>query len=483
MKSFPPEFKFGFSTVGVQHELGTPGSEFVSDWILWLLDKENIVAGLVSGDSPYNGPGYWSLYKTDHDIADKIGMNSAWITIEWARLFPKPTTEVNIPVENDKEDNIIAVKIDNEHIKKLENYVDKNAVAHYKEILSDWKSRRKFLIINMFHWSLPVWLHDPIKVRKLGPDRAPSGWLDKRTIIEFVKFVSYITNAFEDYADMWYTMNEPSVIATGGYLDVKSGFPPGYLDFNAFNNVRRNLAEAHARAYDAIKTFSRKPVGIVESIASYTPLTEKDEEAAKMGFEQNTWLLNSVITGKVDNLIRDDMKGKLDWIGLNYYTRIVTVKDENIGFKPVSGYGYLCSPGSVSPEKRPCSDFGWEIYPEGLYDVATKLYEKFKLPIYITENGIADETDRLRPKFLVSHLYQALKAISEGVDIRGYFHWNLIDNLEWSSGFKLRFGLVYVDYLTKRRYLRPSSLVFREIIQSNGIPEYLQHLTSPPKIM
>ncbi|MDT7902948.1 MAG: family 1 glycosylhydrolase, partial [Caldivirga sp.] len=101
MIKFPGDFKFGFSTVGTQHEMGTPGSEFTSDWYLWLHDPENIASGLVSGDLPEHGPGYWDLYKQDHSIARDLGLDAAWITIEWARIFPKPTFDVKVKVDED----------------------------------------------------------------------------------------------------------------------------------------------------------------------------------------------------------------------------------------------------------------------------------------------------------------------------------------------------------------------------------------------
>ncbi len=148
----------------------------------------------------------------------------------------------------------------------------------------------------------------------------------------------------------------------------------------------------------------------------------------------------------------------------------------------VPGYGFSCQPNSRSIDGRPTSDFGWEIYPEGLYNVLSKFRRLYSLPMMVTENGIADEKDLWRPWYIVAHIAQIARAVSEGADVRGYLHWNLIDNYEWASGFKMRFGLAYVDYESKKRYLRPSALVFREIATQYEIPDYLEHLTAPPRL-
>ena len=479
-------FRFGFSTVGVQHEMGLPGSEFESDWVLWLRDFENIVAGVVSGDRAEDGPGYWHLFRDDHARAVSIGMDAAWITVEWARVFPKPTYDVRVPVERDSE-GIKAVYIDYEHIRKLEAYANRDAVEHYREVLLDWRSRGGMVIGCLFHWSLPTWLHNPLAVRRLGVDRAPSGWVDERAVVEFTKFVAYIAHELDEAVDMWYTMNEPLVIARLGYIDIHSGFPPGYLSLEAYEAVVKHLVEAHARAYDTVKLFSKKPVGIVESVAWYTPHTEKDDDVAQRAFEDNLAVLDAVTRGVYrgprSSFEREDLRNRLDWIGLNYYTRTVVRADAKAlhGYRAVPGYGYLCSSGGVSGDGRPCSDFGWEVYPEGIYHTLKSLYNRYRLPIYITENGVADAEDRLRPRFIVSHLYWTHRALAEGVDVRGYFHWNLIDNLEWAKGYSMRFGLFHVDMETKKRYPRPSTYIFKEIAQQKEIPDELLHLVYPAK--
>lgn len=480
---FPKDFGFGFSTAGFQHEMGLPGSEYESDWWVWVHDPENIAAGIVSGDLPENGPGYWHLYKSDHDIAFSLGMDTLRLGIEWARVFPKPTFEVNVNADI-RDGSVVSVDVSEEALRRLDGLANRDAVQHYIEIIKDWKDRGGKLIVNLYHWPLPLWVHDPLVVRRSGPNNAPTGWLDPRTVVEFAKYAAYLAWRLGEFVDMWSTMNEPNVVFSNGYLYVKSGFPPGYLGIELMLRARGNLMTAHARAYDALREFSKAPIGIIYAISDVQPLTKDDEEAAKAYEEAGqVSFLDAITKGSG----REDLRGRLDWLGINYYSRTVvtTAKSQSSILPParvVPGYGFACGPNAVSRDGRPCSDFGWELYPEGLYNVLTRYWGRYGLPIIVTENGIADARDQWRSWFIVSHLYQLHRALGQGVDVRGYLHWNLIDNYEWASGFRMKFGLVQVDYNTKKRYLRPSALVFREIARNKEIPEYLTHMIQSPTI-
>jgi len=484
---FSKGFLFGFSTAGFQHEMGFPGSEYESDWFVWVHDPENILAGVVSGDLPEDGPGYWDLYRQDHDMAQALGMDCARIGVEWARIFPKPTRGVRVQVEEDSE-GVKRVVVEERDLARLDEVANRAAVERYRAIMSDWKSRGCTLIVNLYHWPLPLWIHDPIAVRKRGPSNAPPGWVGREAVVEFAKYSAYIAWKLGDLVDMWSTMNEPNVVWTLGYYWIRAGFPPGYLDMGSALSARKNLLEAHARAYDCIKQYSKKPVGVIYAISDVQPLRQEDAEVAEE-YERFTvhYFFEALVRGTLDGAPREDLKGRLDWIGVNYYSRSVITRRRAPPGLPraaeastVPGYGFACQPNSRSLGNRPTSDFGWEIYPEGLFNVLSKFQRMYGLPMIVTENGIADERDAWRPWFIVSHLAQIHRAISSGVDVRGYLHWNLIDNYEWASGFRMRFGLAYVDYRSKRRYLRPSALVFREIARAKEIPDHLEHLTSPP---
>jgi beta-galactosidase len=210
-----------------------------------------------------------------------------------------------------------------------------------------------------------------------------------------------------------------------------------------------------------------------------------DVKAAEfMNHMHNHFFLESVCNGWLDrNFNRITDKGevksyigqRLEWLGVNYYTRLVVKGRKSRLAKLFAGipvipelvenYGFGCKPNSTSVEGRLTSDSGWEIYPEGMLE-ALKLMGRYGKPLYITENGTADANDALRPKFLMDHLKILDRAINEEkVDVRGYFHWSLTDNYEWTRGFSMKFGLYSVDLKTKMRRIRESTKTFREIIE------------------
>jgi Beta-glucosidase/6-phospho-beta-glucosidase/beta-galactosidase len=477
--SFPKGFLFGWSQAGFQSEMGTPGSEDPnSDWYACVHDWENIASGLVSGDLPENGPGYWGNYRRFHDAAQAMGLSAARIGVEWSRIFPKPTFDVKVHADVRGEE-VVSVDVSEQALEQLDRLANREAVNHYREMFSDLRSRGITFILNLYHWPLPLWLHDPIAIRR-GNLSAPSGWLDVRTVVEFAKFAAYVAWKLDDLVYMYSTMNEPNVVWSLGFTQPKSGFPPGYLCFECSGKAMKNLLQAHARAYDVVKSMTKKPVGVIYATADWTPLTESeaDRAAAEAAKAADRWAFFDMLSRSSP---RDDLRGRLDWIGVNYYSRLV-VRAGRSGFQVVPGYGFACEPNSVSPAGRPCSDFGWEFYPEGLYHALKDYWERYRLPLMVTENGIADEGDYLRPYYFVSHIYQVHRAVQEGVNVTGYLHWSLADNYEWASGFGKRFGLLMVDYETKRLYWRPSAFIYREIAKNNAITDEVEHLNRVPPL-
>lgn len=480
MKQFPKGFKWGWSGAGFQFEMGLPGSEDPNtDWYAWVHDPENIAAGLVSGDFPENGVAYWHLYKQFHDETVRMGLNAIRFNTEWSRIFPKPTFDVKVNYEV-RGGRVVSIDITERALEELDRLANKEAVQHYREMFSDIKARGLHFILNLYHWPMPLWVHDPIKVRRGDLTGDNIGWASEKTVVEFAKYAAYIAWKFGDIADEFSTFNEPNVTYGLGYISVKAGFPPGYLSFQYARRAAINLITGHVRAYDAIRLTSKKPVGIIYAATPVYPLTEADRQAAERAAYDGLWFfLDAVAKGVLDGAVQEDLRGRLDWLGINYYSRSVVTRRGD-GYAGVPGYGFACEPDSISRDGRPTSDFGWEIYPEGLYDILMQVWKRYGLPLYVTENGIADQYDRWRSYYLVSHISQLHRALQDGVDIRGYLHWSLTDNYEWASGFSKKFGLIYVDLATKRHYWRPSAYVYREIARANGIFEELEFLERIP---
>ncbi|RJS83373.1 glycoside hydrolase family 1 protein [Candidatus Bathyarchaeota archaeon] len=512
---FPEGFLWGVSISGFQFEMGDREGRNVdpnTDWYAWVHDSNNIRRGLVSGDLPENGVNYWELYKRDHRIAERLGLNAYRIGVEWSRIFPRATFKVEVDVDRDGWGKISRIHVDGSALERLDEMADKKAVEHYRAVVEDLRSRGFKVFVCLNHFTLPLWIHDPITARDTRLRRGPRGWVDEETLIEFTKYCAYVAWRLGDLVDEWATFNEPMVVPEAGYMTTQSGFPPGVTDFKALRRAAIHMAVAHARAYDAIKRWdtvkadedssSPADIGLIHNVIPIIPLDEErglDVKAAEfLDRLHNHFFLKAVSEGWLDrdfNGVRDkgevrsDMRGRLDWLGVNYYTRHVVKGRRSILARLIlkmtsipelaNGYGFSCKPNSVSADGRPTSDFGWEVYPEGLLK-ALKAVVGYGKPLYLTENGIADAEDKLRPTYIVEHLKVLDEAINlEGIPVRGYLHWSLTDNYEWAKGFRMKFGLYSVDLETKRRSARRSARLLKKIIEEGGITRKVEREVNP----
>uniref|UniRef100_A0A7C5RIU3 Glycoside hydrolase family 1 protein n=1 Tax=Fervidobacterium thailandense TaxID=1008305 RepID=A0A7C5RIU3_9BACT len=453
---FPKGFMFGVSMSGFQFEMGWGDERDLdpnTDWFVWVREPGNLVNGVVSGDLPEFGVGYWLNYEKVHKLAVEFGMDTIRIGIEWSRIFPNSTESVDIQ--------------DPDFLRKLDALANSAAVEHYRRIMEDIKSKGLKLFVNLYHFTLPLWIHDPVAVHYGKPtDRL--GWVSKKTVHEFAKYVAYVAWKYGDIVDIWSTMNEPHVVSQLGYFTVSAGFPPAYFNPDWYILATKHLAMAHNLAYDNIKRFSNKPAGVIYSFTWYDTLKPDTQEI----FDEAMYLTNW--------FYMDMVKDKLDYVGVNYYTRAVIEKverplvigDFNVHWRILKGYGYTCDEGGIALSGRPASDFGWEMYPEGLYYVLKAVAERYSKPIIVTENGVADWNDRIRSLYLISHLYYVERALEEGLDVRGYLHWSIVDNYEWAKGYSKRFGLAWTNFETKTFHPRPSMYVFRDIISMRTTKGY-----------
>lgn len=308
-----------------------------------------------------------------------------------------------------------------------EGKFDPGAIAHYRKVIAALRQRGLEPFVTLWHFTNPVWF------AKLG------GWADPSSVGRFSRYAHYLTEQLKDSVKFWITLNEPEVYADVAY--VRKRWPPGEgltnsdilqnigMTFTALR-VLKNFREAHKVVYHVIK--HRQPesqVGIVTSLIGGNPLTR--------------WALNFPNFQTLRCLRRHT-----DFIGLNYYMK-------------VSFWNHIF--GLRSKEVK-LSDLGWEIYPEGIYQNLLAL-KRFGKPVYITENGLADAADKYRADFIKDHIHWMKKAMAGGADVRGYFHWSLLDNFEWDKGFTPRFGLVEMNYETLARHVRPSARIYAELIK------------------
>ncbi|MBI2314779.1 glycoside hydrolase family 1 protein [Candidatus Daviesbacteria bacterium] len=351
----------------------------------------------------------YNLYEQDFDLAKSLNHNAHRLSIEWARIEPK------------------------------EGLFDQKEIEHYQKVLKALKNRGFTVMLTLWHFTLPLWVAD------IG------GWENSKTTFYFERFVKKIVPYISDYVDFWVTLNEPGVYIYETYIE--RVWPHAKKSWIGQAKTFLNLTSAHKKVYKYLhSTFpAGKPVGIANNILSFESY-HKHSISEQVAVSLNDFLVN--------HLFYAFTRKTHDFLGINYYFH---VRFKNNSLIP--------TPSGLVPQTHDVSDLGWEIYPEGIFEVLTDLADD--IPIYITECGIASTNDDRRNRFLISYLQEVARAIKAGVNVRGFFYWSLIDNFEWRLGFNPRFGLVEVDYQNQKRHIRPSALVYTDIIQHNGIPHSL----------
>lgn len=318
-------------------------------------------------------------------------------------------------------------------IEPQEGKFDPKEIEHYRKVLLALKKRGIKTMVTLHHFTNPIWL------AKMG------GWANKKVVFYFSRFAKKVFKEYQDLVDFWVTINEPLVYTPSAYLTGQ--WPPQKKNPILFLKVIRNQILAHQKSYKIFHNLAPEvKVGIAKNNTFFEPFDKNSI------LDRFSVLLADYFTNKFFlNRIRD----YLDFIGLNYYFH----------FK-------VQFPFCNKNQNKVVSDMGWEVYPKGIYYVLREL-KKYNLPIYITENGLADQKDKLRKDFIKDHLFWIQKAIQENVNVKGYFHWSLIDNFEWDKGFEPRFGLVEIDYKTLERKPRPSAFYYAKVAKENNLRERL----------
>ena len=464
---FPKGFLWGTAVAGFQVEAGCPTlpaetcEDRNSDWYQWVTDPDLIAerGNYLAGDPMSSSPGHYELYDSDFDIAASLGTNAFRTSIEWSRLFPDGAAESATTVE------------------ELAVYADPVALSYYNDYFDSMLAHGLTPLVTLNHYTLPLWIHDG-KACHDDPDGCTNrGWLDLARIKPAIALYSgFCAREFGDRVDWWATQNEPLAIVLSGYLlpGEDRTNPPGVTRPDLGIPVAFNLAEGHAAMYDAVKandTFdadgdgAASLVGAVPNLVAVKPLDADNPTdvngAANLDYVYNRIYLNATVNGDFDRDLdgvaeehRDDIAGRMDYIGVNYYTRITV--------RGLSGPLFA---------DYPVTDFYpevvWEEYPAGIADVVN-LANSYGLPSVITENG-TQPTDDSGEVFLRPHLQALLGAMDAGADVRGYFYWSLMDNYEWNHGTELKFGMYAVDPVTKARTARPIADTYASIIK-DGAP-------------
>jgi beta-glucosidase len=440
--SFAKTFLWGAATAGFQVEGGLDQS----DWGAW----SKTAGKIQNGDDPDKGPDAFN-HVTD-DVANLVsaGMNAYRFSIEMARFYP-----TRAAFDADQQ--------------------DPDAIAKYDAVLAALAAKKVTPLVTLHHFVWPLWMSDPSKPTE------PQGWERSDAPDVFATWCGRMAQRYGDRVDWWVTINEPNVEASVGYLATL--WPPGVSDIDRAVKVMKQQVIAHARCYDAIHQSDKtSKVSIAQHNRVYEPATAGDpddeKEAAHSDFFWNRWILDAIVKGDLDenfdgtigpNDKKADptLKGRADYLGINYYgvsqVNARSLKLPYLGVEPSQ---------FALPDGRPKNDLGWSIYPEGFVTVLDEA-AKYGLQIIVTENGIADALDKNRSRFLLEHLFQLGIANDHGDQVIGYFHWALMDNFEWASGYCPRFGLYSVDYSQSDRPRSPTKAVdvLKEVTKSRSIDQ------------
>ena len=413
---FPKGFLWGTATAAHQVE----GSNTNNNW--WKWEQE----GHTNGTSGLAADWWGGRWREDFDRASEMGQNAHRLSVEWSRIQPTPDTW------------------------------DEDALERYRLMLRGLHERGLTPMVTLHHFTDPIWL--------------TNGWETDDVVKLFEKYVRKVVDALKEYVNLWVTINEPNVYALSGY--VIGVFPPGQKDLKLSMRVMGNMVKAHAAAYRAIHEL--QPEARVGYALHYRPMVPKRSwspldrimrniryNGVNMAFP--TAISSGVMRSPVGNQNIPEAKGTQDYLGLNYYSVDTVWFDIRKSGELFTNSGF--------PKDADMSDTGFIAnIPSGIFNSikwAARTYPN--LPIIITENGVEDLDDHLRPRYLAQHIHQVWRAVNFNWPVKGYFHWSLVDNFEWERGWTQRFGLWGLDIETQKRIKRPSVDLYTAICKENGI--------------
>ncbi|MBT3607533.1 MAG: beta-glucosidase [Candidatus Marinimicrobia bacterium] len=452
-KPYPRDFKWGTATSSYQIEgAPTAGGKGPSVWDTF----SHIEGKIKNGDTGDRACDHYHLWRDDIGLLKNLGVNAYRFSISWPRIFPTGK----------------------------ENEPNQIGLDFYSRLVDALLENQITPFITLNHWDIPQGLED------IG------GWTERDIVHDFVKYSYHVSRHLGDRVKHWITHNEPWCVSYIGYIGGHK--PPGLK-----NNWVKSLAAAHhlllshGMAIPEIRNNSKQSdVGITLNLNTAIPASGStyDEDACRFFDGQfNRLYLNPLYNNeypddvfeylKTKSLISESdlnfikqgdlniISTKTDFLGVNYYSRAV-IRNEEIDEKKNL-------PRNV--EMGPKTDFGWEIYPPGIYDLLMRLKKEYKVQnIYITENGCSYSdgpnsegkiNDKRRIEYYRSHLTELKRAIEDGVPCSGYFAWSLMDNFEWAQGFSQRFGLIWVDFETLERIPKDSYYWYKKYISANGLDE------------
>jgi beta-glucosidase len=442
IRSFPEKFLWGGATSAYQIE-GSPLADGAGPSI-W--QRFAHTPGMTkNGDTGDVACDHYRRFREDIALMRGLGLKAYRFSIAWARVFPEGTGRIN-PA----------------------------GLGFYERLVDTLLENGIEPMATLYHWDLPAALDDR------------GGWLNREVADWFAEYARTMFRRLDGRVKMWATLNEPWVITDGGYLH--GALAPGHRNRFEAPIASHNLLRSHALAVRAYRAEGRHQVGLVVNIEPKYPASRSAQDlaaTARADAYMNRQYLDPVFLGTYPAELREIfgeawpdwppedfalIREPIDFLGVNYYTRSV------VRFDPAS---WPLHASAVRQENATYTETGWEVFPPAPTDTLVRVKERYgNPPVYITENGAAfvdpatvngsGLADPLRVDYFKRHLLALREAIDAGCDVRGYFAWSVLDNLEWSLGFSKRFGIVHVDFATQKRTAKDSAHFYAKVIASNG---------------
>jgi beta-glucosidase len=432
MKPFklPKELLLGVATASTQIE----GGEQNNNWYRW-----SELGNIDNNDHVKLACDHLNRIEADTELIEKLNCDIYRLGLEWCRIEPE------------------------------EGQFSQEGIDLYRKELELLNSKGIKPLVTLWHFSNPLWMEDD------------GAWTNPKSIDRFIKYAEFVVGELGDLVTDWITFNEPNVYLTFGYF--KGSWPPGKKgDLRGYFKAASHFAAAHLKVYPLMhkwmERFNHKTVkiGVAHHLRIFDPyddrwITKKAIHLIERLF-QNIFL-ESMTRAKFPWPLKNKLKIKedhySDFVGINYYSRDIIKGVFNIG--TLFGERLLMNGAATN-------DLDWEIYPEGLSRICSDIYQKYTLPIFITENGTCDAEDKFRTQFIYDHLKALNETINSGVPVERYYHWTLTDNFEWTEGYQARFGLYHNDFKTQERTLRKSGEFYSKIcnkkeVSSEMIDKYL----------
>jgi beta-glucosidase len=439
---FPDTFLWGAATSAYQVE-GSPLADGAGPSI-WqrFAHSPGLTANNEHGDVACD---HYRRWRGDLGLMRELGLNAYRFSISWSRILPAGTGAVN-----------------------------ERGLDFYRQLVDGLLAVGITPNVTLFHWDLPAALDDR------------GGWLNRDIADWFADYARVMFRALGDRVPMWATLNEPWVVTDAGYLH--GTLAPGHRNLYEAPIATHNLMRAHGAAVQAYRAEAKRAIGLVVNLEPKYPASDREEDLVatrQADAYMNRQYLDAACFGTYPEELREvfgdawpawpdaDMaaiRQPIDFIGVNYYTRNVTERWPLA--LPLRSRG-VRQPHAIYTET------GWEVHAPSLTRVLVWVKERYgNIPLYVTENGAAFYDppmtidgridDPLRVYYYREHLRAVAEAMRQGVDLRGYFAWSLLDNFEWSLGYSKRFGIIHVDYATQQRTIKASGRFYADVIRTRG---------------